>query len=193
MNLLLRLTPETQELNNNFLHCNYERSETGIDQAVTDFQEILLRTAKRFLKRKVAKSRNHISNPTNKKWFGKDCRIKRHVVRTFKRRDPTNSDIRTSFHETLRKYKQLLKKKRENYKNDKLKELTTNQNDSQNFWSVFKSLSKTTITETTAPIKESEWLQHFGKLHSFPNQDHPQQQSIRVRRTEIFGKVQSRV
>ena len=112
-------TPETQELINNFLHCNYERSETGIDQAVADFQEILLRVAKRSLKRKVAKRRNHISNPTNKKWFDKNCRIKRHAVRklaNLKRRDPTNSDIRTSYHETLSEYKQLLKKKRENYK-----------------------------------------------------------------------------
>ena len=120
----------------------------------------MLRAAKRSLKRKVAKRRNHISSPTNKKWFDKDCRIKRHAVRklaNLKRQDPTNSDIRTSYHETLSEYKQLLKKKRENYKNDKLKERTTNQNDSQNFWSVFKSLSETTITETTAPIKESEW------------------------------------
>ena len=142
----------------------------------------MLSAAKRSLKRKVAKRRNRISNPTNKKWFDKDCRIKRHAIRklaSLKRRNPTNSDIRTSSHETLSEYKQLLKKKRENYKNDKLKELTTNQSDSQNFWSVFKFLSETAITETTAPIKESEWLQHFGKLHSFPNQDHPQQQSIR--------------
>ena len=50
----------------------------------------------------------------NKKWFDKECRIKRHAVRNLansKRRDPMNADIRKTYHETLNEYKQLLKKK----------------------------------------------------------------------------------
>ena len=35
-----------------------------------------------------------------------------------KRHDPMNADIRTTYHETLNEYKQLLKKKQEQYRNN---------------------------------------------------------------------------
>ena len=173
-------TPESQHLVNIFLKKNYEKSETGIENAVNDVQAILLGAAKRSLKSKVIKYRHRISNPTTKKWFDKDCRIKRHALRkvaNLKRRDPLNSDIRVSYHETLTEYKQLLKNKRDKYRNDKLRELTTSQTDSQNFWNIFKSLPETTVNETSSPpITESDWLKHFGKLHSSPQKSNFQQQ-----------------
>ena len=107
-------TPDIQHLINYFLLYNYDRSETGINKALNDVQEVLLRAAKRSLKRKVVKRRHHVSNPTNKKWFDKECRIKRHAVRKLansKRRDPLNLNIRATYRETLNDYKQLLKKK----------------------------------------------------------------------------------
>ena len=127
-------TPETQHLVNIFLQKIYKGSETGIENAVSDVQEILLTVAKLSLRSKVVKYRHHISNHTRKKWFDKESSIKRHALRKVancKRRNPLNSDIRVSYHETLNEYKQLLKKKREKFLNDKIKELTTSQNDSQ--------------------------------------------------------------
>ena len=48
-----------------------------------------------------------------------------------------------------------------------------------NFRSIFKSLPETTKSDNSPPIKESELLSHFAKLHSSPNQDRLQQQNIR--------------
>ena len=118
----------------------------------------------------------------NKKWFDKEYRIKRHAVRKLansKRHDPMNADIRTTYHVTLNEYKQLLKKKQEQYRNEKPNELTNCNVDSQSFWNVFKTLPETSTNETPPPINESEWLQHFGKLHSSPKLDCSQQEGVR--------------
>ena len=81
----------------------------------------------------------------NKKWFDKERRIKRHAIKKLansKRCDPMNVDIRTTYHETLNECKQLLKKKQEQYRNEKLNELTSSNVDSQSFWNVLKLSQK---------------------------------------------------
>ena len=101
-------TPEIQHLITNFINCDYELCETGIDLAVSAIQDILLSAAKRSLKRKIIRRRHRISNSMNKKWFGKERRINRHAVRKLansKRHDPMNADIRTTYHETLNECK----------------------------------------------------------------------------------------
>ena len=66
-----------------------------------------------------------------------------------------------------------LRKKQEQYRNEKLNELTNSNVDSQSFWNVFKTLPETSTStnETPPPINESEWLEQFGKLHSSPKLD----------------------
>ena len=67
---------------------------------------------------------------SNKKWFDKDCRFKRHEVRKLsnqKHRDPLNENFREKYHIALADYKQLLSRKQTEYYNSKITELEKKQ------------------------------------------------------------------
>ena len=54
-----------------------------------------------------------------------------------------NTELHKTFHDTLLGYKNLVRKKQQNYKNEKLHQLTKSQLCSQSFWKVFKTLPET--------------------------------------------------
>ena len=58
--------------------------------------------------------------------------------------------------------------KLQNYKNEKVRQFNESQDCSQSFWNIFKALPENVSSETLPPVKEAEWLQHFGNLHSTP-------------------------
>ena len=90
-----------QDLVNEFLNQEFEKTDRGINAAVSKVENILYSAAKNALKRKNAKLRFRITKHINKKWFDKDCRLKRHQVRklaNLKRKDPLNESIRYEFH-----------------------------------------------------------------------------------------------
>ena len=61
-----------------------------------------------------------------KKWFDKDCRLKRHELRklvNLKLRDALNIILREKYHTVLNQYKSLLKEKRKEYYHAKISEL----------------------------------------------------------------------
>ena len=129
-------SPNIQSLVDKFLNNNFEKFEAGIDQATSDVNTILLTASKQSLKRAIVRRRCRIYNSVKKKWFDKDCRLKRHEVQKLankKRRDPLNTEIRISYHDTLSEYKNLLGTKQQNYKNEKVRQLTESQGYSQSF------------------------------------------------------------
>jgi ribosomal protein L19E len=71
-------------------------------------------------------------NTANKKWFDKECRIKRHQLRKIankKHIDPSNNEIRNLYHSTLKDYKHTLEMKKNKFHQDKLEELENATND----------------------------------------------------------------
>ena len=157
------------------------KSEVGIDQATSEVNTILLTASKQSLKRAIVRRRCRISNSVKKKWFDKDCRLKRHEVRKLanqKCRDPLNTEIRISYHDILSEYKNLLRTKQQSYKNEKVRQLTESQDCSQSFWNIFKALPENVSSETLPPVKEAEWLQHFGNLHSAPKMQSKDQNTV---------------
>ena len=91
------MSPQTQELIGDFMNCDFPSSETGVDEAVQSLENILCNEALQSLKRGKIKRRTKITNTVTKKWFDKECRLKRHDVRKLanaKHQDPTNIDIR---------------------------------------------------------------------------------------------------
>ena len=152
-------SPNIQSLVDKFLNNNFEKSEAGIDQATSDVNTILLTASKQSLKRAIVRRRCRTSNSVKKKWFDKNCRLKRHEVQKLanqKRRDPSNTEIRISYHDTLSEYKNLLGTKQQNYKNAKARQLTESQGCSQSFWNIFKALLENVFSETLPPVKEAE-------------------------------------
>ena len=83
--------------------------------------------------------RRRIKLSSNKKWFDKECRLKRHELRKLankKHRDPLNPIIREQYHDTLMQYKKLLISKKIKYYNAKISELekTADNSDATTFW-----------------------------------------------------------
>ena len=66
---------------NKFLSQEFEETESAIDSAVSKVENILLSAAKSSLKRKTLKRRYKIRKHVNKKWFDKECRLKRHKLK----------------------------------------------------------------------------------------------------------------
>ena len=101
---------------------------------------------------------------SNKKWFDKECRFKKHELRKIsnqKHRDPLNANLREQYHDTLRAYKKLLNKKKNEYYNSKITELEENAevSDKKRFWDCLKSMDDTRKDKDDIPsISEDNWL-----------------------------------
>ena len=81
----------------NFLNRDFTKSNEGIKDAVNQVQQIILKAAKSSLKLKLVKSRTKIRKVTPKKWFDRDCNMKRIALCRLsnqKHRDPLNASIR---------------------------------------------------------------------------------------------------
>ena len=77
-------------------------------------ENMLISAAKRSLKIRKPKLRKKMKPVSNKKWFDKDCRFKRHEARKLsnqKHRDPLSENLREKYHIALADYKQLLSRK----------------------------------------------------------------------------------
>ena len=117
------------------------------------------------------KPRTKINNIAQKKWFDKECRIKRHYLRkiaSLKHKDPSNIELRNEYHEALKSYKLTLKTKQEIFHNNVIDKLEhASQHDSNTFWKTLKKstddLDKENNQKNTP--KASEWFTHFQNLH----------------------------
>ena len=128
----------------------------NVDMKFDAVENILISTAKRCLKIKTAKKRR-CKISSNKKWFDKECRHKRHELRKLsnqKHRDPLNSTLREEYHNFLKQYKNLLKNKRNEYYSNKICELenTVENSNNKGFWNCLKSMDDTMKEIYTPPI-----------------------------------------
>ena len=189
------MSQQTQELICNFMNCDFPSSEIGVDEAVQSLENILCNAASQSLKRGKIKRRSKITNTVTKKWFDKECRLKRHAVRKLanaKHRDPTNINIRKLFHQRLKEYQLLITSKQNKYKLEKRKELerAAEITDSSSFWSTLKSMPDTLGKKQIPPISQEDWLEHFKNLHDVPAKiKNPEQQDIK-RESENMEKNQ---
>jgi hypothetical protein len=110
-------SPQIQTKLQSFLNSDFPSNSEGIaNTCLNTFQNIIQEAGKNSLKIKKRKKRCKIRNTTNKKWFDKECRLKRHAVRKLankKHRDPLNTDIRSNYHKTLKDYKEINIKNKE--------------------------------------------------------------------------------
>ena len=161
-------TEHIQRMINEFLDDTVpsENVITSLDAVETIFTT----TAKRCLRIKTTKKRRHKIS-FNKKWFDKECRLKRHELRKLankKYRDPLNFTLREEYHTVLRQYKDLLNHKKNEFVNSRLLELENAVDDSDNkkFWNSLKSMDDTVKETSIPPVTEENWMSHFQSLHS---------------------------
>jgi hypothetical protein len=175
---------------NEFMNSDFTNNLNGTNQCVTEFQNILLETWKKCLKIIKSKRRRKITNVARKKWFDKDCRIKRHDLRklsNLKHRDPTNVELRKNYHDALKSYKVTLQLKQSEFHNKKMNELeTASQNDFNLFWKTLKNLTDDLNTEANSENspKNHEWYSYFEQLHC----DH----HLSEEQEKIIGKLRQK-
>ena len=143
---------------------------------------MLISAAKRSLKIRKPKLRTKMKPVSNKKWFDKDRRFKRHEVKKLsnqKHRDPLNENVREKYHIALADYKKLLSRKQTEYYNSKITELekSAENSDKKHFWQCLKSMDDTQKEKDIPLISEERWLNYFRSLHS-EKPLNPTQQSI---------------
>ena len=186
--LKFRNTLQTEPIQILIRECMTRNSE-DINASLDDVANILTTTSQLCLKIKTKRSRKRIKITSNKKWFDRECRLKRHELRKLsnqKHRDPLNSELREQFHKSLNDYKKLLDSKRKEFQKEKteqLDELTLNP-DKALYWSCLKSMSDTVDDNVPAPISEETWLNHFQSLHS-NNPNNP------IDRQHFYNEMQS--
>ena len=163
--------PNVQFLINDFLKEDFIHPEEGINIAVNHVNKIILKAASISLKLKQTKRRTKIRKVTNKKWFDKECKIKRITLRKLsnqKHKDPFDISKRELYHIALKEYKQLLTSKQKAFYDDKIDQLKQlpDTSDSHSFWKLLKTMNEDTKEETLPPISEDQWMHHFESLHS---------------------------
>ena len=164
-------SPEIQAKLNQLINSNFSNDINGVNSCVNEFQNIIIEASKRSLKIRKKKVRRELSNVTNKKWFDKECRIRRHEVRKLanqKHKDPGNIDLRNAYHSTLKTYKETLEIKKNNFHQEKINELEkATENNPNLFWKILQTTNDTieNNTNTNNSPSEENWLAHFGKLH----------------------------
>ena len=152
-----------------FLDNDFPDNKDGTNQCVNQFQNIILEASKKSLR--INKKKHHVrTNTANKKWFDKECRIKRHNLRKLankKHNDPNNIELRNYYHSALKEYKNTLETKRNKFQQDKTDELENSINNPTLFWKLLKnSTDDIQQNENTKSPSQSEWLTHFETLHS---------------------------
>jgi hypothetical protein len=134
---------EIQQKLYEFTNSDFTNDLNGVNKCVSEFQNILIDTSKKSLKIKKSKLRRKIENVAQKKWFDKDCRIKRHHLRKLsnqKHKDPTNIELRNNYHDALKSYKETLQVKCNQFHQKKIDELEkASENDINLFWKLLKN------------------------------------------------------
>ena len=162
---------EPQHKLTDFLNTDFPDNKEGTNQCLSEFQNIIFQVSKKSPKIKTKKRRQRLlKNVANKKWFDKECRIKRHQLRKLanqKRKDPSNNDVRNSYHSALKDYKHTLEMKKTKFHQDKIEELENATNDPVLFWKLLKnSTDDIKHCHSSETPSASQWLNHFEKLHS---------------------------
>ena len=97
---------EIQHKLTDFINTDFPNGKKDTNQCLNEFQNIISQVSKKSLKIKKKKRRQRLlNNIANKKWFDKECRIKRHQLRKLankKHRNPSNNVIRDLYHSALR-------------------------------------------------------------------------------------------
>ena len=155
-----------------------------MNQCINEFQNIILEASKKYQKIRKTKRRSKINNVANKKWFDKDCRLKRHHLRKLanqKHRNPTNTEIRNEYHTALKDYKNTLQITKNKFHQDKIEQLENATNDPILFWKILKnSTDEINPNERSKTPSQSQWLNHFQTLHSEHTITEKQEETLKL-------------
>ena len=155
----------------NILEDELHKDLTDINLAVTQLEDLLLSAGKQSLKiRKLNKS----TPSKHKKWFDKTCKVTKKEVRnlgTALCKDPNNSYLRGKLFALNKKYRKLVKSKKQEFKQDIINQLS-NLSDKcpKAYWQLLDKLRSNNKNNIRTDVIEIEdWVDHFSRLYDVDN------------------------
>ena len=138
---------------------------TDINYAISCFNDAIL------LAGQCMKSTIYINTKRKKPWYDKECfDFKKDVWRKFRVYSKYgDTEDRLAYAQKRKEYKQLLFNKDKQYKQDRLKKIQDNVNDSDIFWGIIQSLKPR--TQVVPNITKEDWYNHFSDVFD-SNQAH---------------------
>ena len=146
-------------------------SDKLMNTAVTDITNILINVSKNCLKLSKTQKKKK-NNNESKEYFDSECYLKRKELQRLGRllsSDPNNISIRNTYFQTKKHYKNMIKLKKRNCKEEKLKLLANiGNNDMKLKWKIIKSITDAD-TNKEDPAKEIDlkrWKDYFQNLYN---------------------------
>ena len=167
---------QVQSLLDKFLKETFQDDHKSVNKAVENLNNIFDLTASLAnLKPSTRKTRRQ-DNTDN--WFDNDCKNLRTRLRNLsnqKHREPDNQDTRIRYTETLKQYKNTVRKKRNQHTRNQLQSIEDSIK-TNNFWENWNKLNKQKQDEL--PIQDGDtWVNHFSKLFC-PIEENNEQKQI---------------
>ena len=119
-------------------------SDIHMNTAVTDLTNILVNVSRNCLKLNNTQKRKPKCNK-NREYFNYECYLKRKELQRLRRllsNHPNNINIRNTYFQTKKQYKNIIKLKKRNFKEEKLNLLASlGNNDIKQKWKIIKSIT----------------------------------------------------
>ena len=116
---------------------------------------------------------NKIGQPNNYPWFDKECLSMKNKMKqnaNLVKKQPHNKKIRESLYVLKRQYKNIVKKKKKEYKTSILDEMKCNRKNSRSFWKILdKLIQKPNNNIFKRGISGYRWMKHFRSLFTTEN------------------------
>jgi hypothetical protein len=131
---------------------------TDINLALSKFNECLLYSGESM--RKTI----YVRKEKLRVWFNLECKESRKMLRQQLRKFIKTNVVedRLSYTQKRREYKELLKKKKKEYKENLLFTLQSNINDPKKFWDTIRSVRPKSVLQSN--ITKDEWFRHFKNV-----------------------------
>ena len=178
-----------------FTEYKFLKSIDGVEKAVKMVENILTSAALKSLKRKRIKHRRKPFKNANKKWFDKECRLKRHEVRkrsNIKHDNPMDCAVREEYHSILKEYKTLLKSKRKAYRDQKLRDLESTDSNPELFGKILNIIPDNVTEKVLPPVPPAMWMKHFNNLHQSPSANNHTNTNVLEKLTRLEESVMER-
>jgi hypothetical protein len=132
--------------------------DIDIDAALFKFNESFIFAGKSMLKTV------HVGSEKRRVWFDLECKESRFVLRQQLRKFNrlNKDDDRLAYVQKRREYKELLRQKKQTYKENLLVSLQTNLNDSKKFWESIRSVRPRSSGRSN--ITKAQWFDHFKSV-----------------------------
>jgi hypothetical protein len=152
------------------LHEAMDLIDTNIDQAVSKFNETILKASE--CMKKTIRVKNDDKQSSNK-WYDRDCIAKkkdaRKALRSFQ--NTSSHENKQKYNATRKEYKETIREKKKVYKTKIHQSLSDSKHNSQKFWETVRNARQKKRNQPDIDIKE--WQNHFEKVFKSDTVDEP--------------------